>query len=216
MHCPESSILKRGRRSCLLSRYALSGVKYIEERPEISNPTNAWKRLIEGVYLNKQGRWLKEGVYLNKLGSCYNRILIHSKIIYIKLLFSPAISKAWKGKIKYKSRYFKYISLYNIHTLYILKSYYSQSLIKTKYIKINLKDYLRMTGWCSTSLPCSSTCTPSSSQSSWTTPRSPASCWTCWRATCSAWSGSAWPSTCCRNKRRTRHRIILWTVTRFF
>jgi len=62
-------------------RYALSGVKYIEERPEISNPTNAWKRLIEGVYLNKQGL------------SPYDGVVFHESplLLHLYSLFEPIL-----------------------------------------------------------------------------------------------------------------------------
>jgi len=62
-------------------RYALSGFKYIEERPEISNPTNAWKRLIEGVYLNKQGL------------SPYDGVVFHESplLLHLYSLFEPIL-----------------------------------------------------------------------------------------------------------------------------
>ena len=33
----------------------MSGNSYLENRPELSNPTNSWRRLVEGIYLQKQG-----------------------------------------------------------------------------------------------------------------------------------------------------------------
>ena len=46
-----------------LLRLVLSSSSFLQDRPEISNPINAWKRLVEGIHLNKLGRWSVEGFF---------------------------------------------------------------------------------------------------------------------------------------------------------
>jgi phosphatidylinositol glycan class U len=47
-------------------RFALSGNSFLENRPEISNPTNSWRRLVEGIYLQKQGLCPYDGVVFHE------------------------------------------------------------------------------------------------------------------------------------------------------
>jgi len=63
-------------------RYALSGRKYLEERPEISNPTNSWRRLTEGVHLHKHGL------------SPYDGVVFHESpiFLFINYVFEPLLS----------------------------------------------------------------------------------------------------------------------------
>ncbi|XP_023321735.1 phosphatidylinositol glycan anchor biosynthesis class U protein [Eurytemora carolleeae] len=47
-------------------RFAVSGNTYLENRPELSNPTNSWRRLVEGIYLQKQGLSPYDGVVFHE------------------------------------------------------------------------------------------------------------------------------------------------------
>jgi len=47
-------------------RYSASGYDFLELRPEISTPINSWKRLIEGVHLNKLGLSAYDGVLFHE------------------------------------------------------------------------------------------------------------------------------------------------------
>jgi len=68
-------------------RYSVSGVNFVQHRPEISNPTNSWKRLIEGVHLSQMGQSPYDGVLFHEsplllqLYTCMEYILVDNSVL---------------------------------------------------------------------------------------------------------------------------------------
>eukprot|EP00088_Acartia_fossae_P048873 TRINITY_DN5345_c0_g1_i2.p1 TRINITY_DN5345_c0_g1~~TRINITY_DN5345_c0_g1_i2.p1 ORF type:complete len:337 (-),score=30.97 TRINITY_DN5345_c0_g1_i2:174-1184(-) len=84
-------------------RYSASGYEFLQLRPEISTPTNSWKRLIEGVHLNKMGLSPYDGVLFHEtpimlqLYTVMENILVHRSLlvfIVLDLLTCLLVSEA--------------------------------------------------------------------------------------------------------------------------
>ena len=170
---------------CCMSRYALSGRRYLEERPELSNPTNSWKRLIEGVHLHKQGELLlllftniplmaqREGRFFQQHLTPYVKIFFKQTFPFLRL-------SDQKGFIIFRVFFLPtFVSIFEIsrkntwpYIMLLLQNYYRYVLY---IIQFTIKACLRMTVLFSTRARSSCTCTTSSNPSSSTTPPSPSS-----------------------------------------
>lgn len=71
-------------------RLLVSGSAILEDRPEISNPLNAWKRLVEGIHLTKLGLSPYEGVVYHESPLlvhlfCWleDLVLAHSHLVFV-------------------------------------------------------------------------------------------------------------------------------------
>lgn len=71
-------------------RLVLSSSSFLEDRPEVSNPTNSWKRLVEGIHLSKLGLSPYEGAVFHEsplllfLFTALESLLVrHSVLVFI-------------------------------------------------------------------------------------------------------------------------------------
>ena len=65
----------------------MSGNTYLENRPELSNPTNSWRRLVEGIYLQKQGEDVFYNLVKNENVFLFDKIVNLSKMNRSNLCF---------------------------------------------------------------------------------------------------------------------------------